>query len=75
MSLYQLVRETLESRGGSCSRGELLTAILADATEAERLAGSRGFARLLDNMKHSGFIEFDGAMVRRTARRVGYRHL
>ena len=75
MSLYQLVRETLEGHGGRCSRAELLRAILADTAMAERLARSQGFVRLLDNMKYSGFIEFDEAMIRRTARKVGRRHV
>jgi len=70
MSLYHFVRETLESQGGRCSREQLLAAILADAAAAEQLARSQGLGRLLNNMKHSGFVEFDGAMVRRTARRV-----
>lgn len=75
MSLYQLVRETLELHGGTCSRGELLSAIFADPAEAANLERSQGFARLLDNMKYSGFIELEGAIVRRTSRQVGRRHL
>lgn len=51
----------------------LLTAAVSDA--ARRLERSQGFSRLLDNMKHSGFIEFDGDIVRRTGRRIGRRHV
>ena len=75
LNLCQLVRETLERHGGECSRGELLAAILAEGTEAKRLARGQGFARLLANMKHSGFVELEGSIVRRTSRRVGHRHV
>ena len=74
MSLYQLVRDTLEQHGGTCSRGELLNAILNDSAEAERLARGQGFSRLLGNMKHSGFIEIDGQTIRRAKRCLGHRH-
>lgn len=72
-SLYQFVRETLEVHRGSCSREELLSAIERDRDAAAKLRESKGFARLLINMKHSGFVELDGSQVRRTARRVGRR--
>jgi hypothetical protein len=75
MSIYQLVRDMLEAHGGACSPGQLLDAILADPAAAERLARSQGFTRVLDNMRHSGFIEVDGEIVRRTKRRPGHRHL
>ena len=74
MTLYQFVREELERRGGACSRGELLNAILANPDGAERLARSQGFPRMLQNMKHSAFIELEGQLVRRTNRKVGRRH-
>jgi hypothetical protein len=74
-SLYQFVRETLAERGGTCSRTELLSAILADANAAQRLALSQGLSPLLQNMKHSGFIELDGQLVRRTKRKVGRRRV
>ena len=75
MTLYQLIRETLDERGGSCLRTELLVAILADPLAAERLARSQGFTRLLQNMRNSGFIELDGELVKRTERRVGRRRV
>ena len=74
-TLYQLVRDALDSRGGACSREELLAAIEADPDATQRLRKGQGFSRLLRNMKHSGFITIDGPSVRRTARRVGRRHL
>lgn len=72
-SLYQFVRDALNSRGGVCSRDELLAAIQADPDAARRLGLSQSFSRLLQNMKHSGFIELDGDLVRRTKRLVGRR--
>ena len=74
-TLYEFVRQTLALRGGVCSRRELLAAIEADPLNSSRLARSRGFASLLQNMKHSGFVELQGDLVRRTKRRVGRRHL
>jgi hypothetical protein len=75
MTLYEFIRQTLEGRGGTCSRSELLNAILRDPEASQRLADNRqGFPRLLQNMRHSGFIELEGDLVRRTDRRVGYRH-
>jgi hypothetical protein len=75
MTLYEIVRQTLEENGGSCSRGELLNAILRNSATAQRFPKSRGFAALLSNMRHSGFIEVDGDVVHRTKRRLGHRHL
>lgn len=74
-TLYGLIRQTLAAGGGRCSKGDLLSAILADPVAAQRLARSQGFARLLDNMRHDGFIEVEGQLVLRTRRKVGRRHL
>ena len=73
-SLYQFVREELATSGGSCTRAELRAAIDAHPAARARLDCSRGFAALLSNMKHSGFVSLDGERVRATARRVGRRH-
>ena len=73
-SLYEFVRATLAEHGGSCTKQELLSAMKTDPDMAQRLERSQGLARLLQNMKHSGFIVLDGDMVRRTGRRVGRRH-
>ena len=73
MTLYALVRSVLDENGGVCTRGQLLNAILHEPEAANRLAKSRGFGPLLTNIKHSGFIEIDGEIVRRTSRRVGRR--
>lgn len=73
-SLYEFIRATLAEHGGTCTKDALLSVVQADPDMAQRLERSQGFARLLQNMKHSGFIELDGDMVRRTGRRVGRRH-
>jgi hypothetical protein len=73
-SLYEFVRATLAAHGGTCTKQGLLSAIQADPDMAKRLERSQEFARLLQNVKHSGFIELDGDTVRRTGRRVGRRH-
>ena len=70
-SLYEFVRQTLAENGGSCTKVALLAAIQSDSHAAQRLQKGLGFGRLLVNMKHSGFIEMDGDIVRRTKRRVG----
>lgn len=70
-SLYEFVRRTLADHQGVCTRTQILEAILADPRASERLQRSQGFAALLSNMKHSGFIQFDGELVRRTTRRYG----
>jgi hypothetical protein len=75
MSLYELVRRTLAERGGCCTRQELLSAIEANPVAAERLERSQGFARLIHNMKHSGFVELEEELVRRTSRKLGRRHV
>lgn len=74
-SLYEFVRHSLAERGGSCTRQELLSAIKANPVAAERLERSQGFARLLHNMKHSGFVELEEELVRRTTRKLGRRHV
>ena len=74
VTLYQFVREQLAARGGTCTRAELLAAIRVNPDGLAKLERSRGFSALLSNMKHSGFIEIDGEVIRRTGRRVGHRH-
>ena len=74
VSLYQFVREQLALSGGTCTREQLLAVIKCNPAASEKLERSRGFDALLSNMKHSGFIELEGDVVRRTARRVGHRH-
>ena len=72
-SLHEFIRQTLAAHGGACTREELLSAILADATASERLTRTQGFTGVLGNMKSSGFVAFDGDIVRRTNRRYGSR--
>jgi len=72
-SLSQFIRDMLERHGGACTRGETLSAIRARPTMSERLDAGQGLSRLLQNMKHSGFVTLEGEIVRRTIRRVGWR--
>lgn len=74
-SLYELVRQVLAEHGGRCTRAELLAIIEQDPAAARRLEQGQGFSRLLQNMKHSGFIGLDGELVHRTARQVGRRRV
>lgn len=71
--LYGMVRQYLCDNGGSCLRSELLDAIRADPTGAERLERGQGLSRLLNNMKHSGDVFLDGERVVASAR--AYRRL
>ena len=70
-SLSQFIRAVLERHGGACTRDEIYSAIRADRHASERLCSGQGLPRLLQNMKHSGFVTLDGDMVRRTGRKVG----
>ena len=75
-TLYDFVRRMLCERGGSCLRHELLEAIEADLGMKARLAASRGFAALVNNMRHSGDILVDGQTIvasPRTLRRMSER--
>ena len=72
-SLYEFVRRTLAAHGGACTRAMLLEAIGAGPAASERLKRTKGFAALLGGLKSSGFVEFDGDLVRRTNRRYGSR--
>lgn len=75
-SLYDFVRRALCAAGGSCLRQELLDLIHADPAMKARLDDSRGFAALLNNMRHSGDILIDGETVAaspRTLRRMSGR--
>lgn len=67
-SMYDFVRRYLLARGGSCSRQELIAALQADPVMRERLARSKGFAALLNNMRHSGDVAQIGQTVMATAR-------
>ena len=67
-SLSQFIREYLCRHGGRCSRDELLHAIRAEPDLRAKLERGQGFARLLQNMRHSGFVSIDGETVRATAK-------
>jgi hypothetical protein len=69
-SLYDFVRRQLIAQGGSCSRQELIAALQADPVMSERLARSRGFTALLNNMRHSGELVQVGQTVTATARTI-----
>ena len=76
-SMYDFVRRYLVAHGGSCSREELIAALQADPVMRERLARSKGFAALLNNMRHSGDVVLDEDSVKatsRTFRRFGIAH-
>lgn len=71
--MYDFLRRYLVAHGGSCSRQELLCALQADEAMRERLARSKGFAALLNNMRHSGDVVLDEDIVKatnRTSRRL-----
>lgn len=67
-SLYDCVRRYLCAHDGSCSRDELLAALNADPPTQERLSRSQGFKALLNNMRHSGDVRFEGNKVSATSR-------
>ena len=69
-SLYDFIRRHLCDRGGSATRNELHAAIQADQRAAERLSRSQGFNSVLNNMKHSGDVIFEGDTVRATSRTI-----
>lgn len=69
-SLYDFVRRYLIAHGGSCSREDLLAALQAHDSMKERLARSRGFSALLNNMRHSGDVTLIGNIVMATSRTV-----
>lgn len=69
-SMYDFVRRYLVAHGGSCSREELIAALHADPAMKERLARNKGFAALLNNMRHSGDVTLTGNVVTATARTV-----
>lgn len=72
-SLHEFIRRILAAHGGVCGRAELLAAISADPRASERLKRTKGFTAVLGNLKSSGFVHFDGDLVRRTNRRYGSR--
>ena len=69
-SLYDFVRRYLIGHGGNCSREERLGALKADNSMKERLARTRGFSALLNNMRHSGDVTLIGNSITATARTV-----
>ena len=69
-SMYDFVRRYLVAHGGSCSREELIAALQTDPVMRERLARSKGFAALLNNMRHSGDVAQAGHTVTATARTI-----
>ncbi len=65
---------TLCAHEGTCSRDELLRALMAEPKMKERLSRSQGFKALLNNMRHSGDVVLEGDVVLpsvRTFRRLG----
>ena len=77
-SMYDFVRRYLVAHGGRACRQELLAALQADVFMRERLAHSKGFTALINNMRHSGDIvlaEDAVTATSRTIRRVGISRL
>ena len=67
-SVSQFIREYLCRHGGSCTRDELLRAIRAEPKLFAKLERGQGLARLVQNMRHSGFVTIEGELVRATSR-------
>ena len=67
-SVSQFIREFLCRHGGSCTRDELLRAIRAEPKLLAKLERGQGFARLVQNMRHSGFVTIEDDIVRATSR-------
>lgn len=67
-SVSQFIREYLCRHGASCTRDELLRAIRSESDLLARLERGQGLARLLQNMRYSGFVTIDGEIVRATSR-------
>ena len=67
-SIFQFIREYLVQHGGTCTRNQLLQAVRSQAELAARLDHGQGFERLLQNMRHSGFITISGDTVTASAR-------
>lgn len=71
--MHEFIRRFLAAHGGVRSREQIRDALMADPHASERLARTQGFETVLGLMKSSGFVEFDGDLVRRTQRRYGRR--
>lgn len=66
--MYDFVRRYLVEQGGSYSRQELLAALQADRAMSERLARTKGFTALINNMCHSGDVDLIAGRVLATGR-------
>lgn len=67
-SISQFIREYLVRHGGACTRDELLQAIRSKPDLVVRLDHGQGLDRLLQNMRHSGFVTISGENVSATSR-------
>lgn len=67
-SIFQFIREYLVRHGGTCTRKELLQAVRSEAHLAARLDRGQGFERLLQNMRHSGFVTINEDIVTASSR-------
>ena len=67
-SLSQFIREYLCRHEGRCTRDELLQAIRRRPELLAKLERGQGLARLVQNMRHSGFVTIDGDIVTATSR-------
>ena len=71
-SLAAFIRRTLSAHDGVCNRRQLLQCVLEDPEACQLLKHGSSFSSALLNMKYSGFLEFEGDLVRRTSRRYGH---
>ena len=67
-STSQFIREYLVRHRGAATRGEILQAILSKPALADRLGRSQGLNRLIQNLRHGGFVTVAGEVVTATAR-------
>lgn len=67
-TLFQFIRDYLCRHDGVISRAELLEAMQAEPRVGSRLEQSQGFARVLANMRYSGWVELSGDKVTATAK-------
>ena len=67
-SISQFVREYLVQHDGVATRDELLKALNSVPHLAHRLTRGQGLNRLLQNLRHSGFVTLEGERVEATER-------
>jgi hypothetical protein len=69
--LYRFILDALAGHGGALSREELLSAIRCDPGASQDPDETWGYERVLANLRQSGFVVFDGDIVRALKRKSG----